>query len=63
MTPIIGGAADGDKCPMRIPRMTVKGETYMLVSYRDKEGEHFFYQLAGAVPAEVVKTWKVRYGK
>lgn len=63
-TPIIGGKADGQQCPAKLPRINLDGEVYMLVVYRDeKGGQHPFYQLAGLVPAEVVRIWKERFGK
>lgn len=60
-TMLVGGKCDGQTYPMRIPRMEAEGETYMLVSFRDKDGEHFFYQLAGMAPAEAHKTWMNRH--
>lgn len=62
-TPIIGGKADGDTTPMRLVRATFMGDMYMLCSFRDKEGEHFFYQSAGATPAETIKIYNERFNK
>lgn len=42
--------------------MALDGEVYMLVSFREDGKEHYFYQLAGMVPADVVKKFKVRVG-
>lgn len=61
-TMIIGGKSDGDRTPVRVPRMELDGEVYMLVSFREGGKEYYFYQLAGMVPADVVKKFKVRAG-
>lgn len=61
-TMIIGGKADGDRVPARVPRMEIDGEIYMLVSFREGGKEYYFYQLSGMVPAEVVKKFKVWAG-
>jgi hypothetical protein len=58
--PIIGGKADGQFCPMRLPRMKVNDETYMGCTFRDEQGEHYFYQLAGMAPADVLKIFRER---
>lgn len=67
-TMIIGGSADGQYCPAKLVQMTVgkgdQAEKYLLMKF--KEGappiEHHFYMLAGFVPAEAMKTFKVRAG-
>lgn len=61
--PIIGGKADKQVCPAKLPRMELDGEVYMGCTYRDDKGEHYFYMLAGMVPAEALKVYKERHVK
>lgn len=60
-TPVIRGKSDGHTFLVHTPRIELDGESYMLVSFRDETGEHFFYQLAGMKPAEVQKIYRERF--
>lgn len=61
MTRIIGGKADGHQAPVKLPRLELDGEVYMLVSYRDDDNnKHVFYLLAGMKPTEALKIFKER---
>lgn len=61
LVPIIGGKCDGQSSPVKLPRLNMEGEVYMMIEWRDGKESHMIYQLAGMIPAEVVKTYKERY--
>jgi hypothetical protein len=65
MIPIIGGKLDGQMSATGTGVLTLreKDEDYLLISYKTGEKEptkHYFYMLAGMVPAEALKIDKER---
>lgn len=55
MIAIVGGKADGHQSPLRVPKIELDGETYLLMTYREDDKLHRFYMLAGHVPAEALR--------
>jgi hypothetical protein len=62
MIKMIGGKCDGNEVPAKVLMLTEDGESYLLMSFKEGEQKHFFYMLAGMVPAEAMKTYKLRAG-
>ena len=63
-TPIIGGKADGQECPLKAVEITFDGDRYILMTFKESKEDgwrtHFFYMLCGMVPAEAVKIFRER---
>jgi hypothetical protein len=64
MIKIIGGKCDGQESPMKCLQLTEKGETYMLMKFKEGDITHHFYMLTGSdlTPEQALKTYKVREG-
>jgi len=65
MTPVIGGKLDGSQVPARLLQIEEKGETYMLISFKEKIGDtvvtRSFYMLCnGPTIEQAMKTYKER---
>jgi hypothetical protein len=62
MTMMIGGKCDGHEVPAKVVTMTEQGETYILMSFKEGTVKHYFYMLTGMVPADALKTYRIRAG-
>jgi hypothetical protein len=62
MVLIIGGKLDGQESPLRVPTFEEKDEQYILIEWKEDDVRHYLYMLAGTVPIEAIKRYRVLNG-